>query len=119
MFNLSEDQVDAMRARIVFENHPVARNPYRAAHILGDDGTTMWRINQEWKLNLTNRQEIVWGRAMVDLPSGILEPEKIEEMALALTVLAELAHKWNDDYYKPIPEQMAEGAATSGGRQNG
>lgn len=26
MFNLSEDQVDAMRARIVFENHPGARN---------------------------------------------------------------------------------------------
>lgn len=107
MFNLGEDQVDAMRARIVFENHPGARNPYRSARILGDDGTTTWRINQGWKLNPTNRQEIVWDRAMVGFPSGILEPEEIEEMALALTVLAEVAHKWNNDYHEAIPEQMA------------
>ena len=64
-------------------------------------------VNQGWKLNPLNRQQIVWDRARVGFPSGILEPEEIREMTVALTVLAEIACKWNEDYHATIPGQMA------------
>lgn len=62
-------------------------------------------------MNPAGRTEIVWDRVRIGFPSSIVEPEEIREMALALTVLAEIGEQWNEQYNQPIPEQMARIAA--------
>lgn len=106
MRSFTQEEMIAMWRRVVSIVEPAARNPYRTASIKDSNGDTICHVSQSWRLAPDGARAIVWGNAAVHSPAWILISSEAREMALAISVLVDLAETWNEDAGQPIPEQM-------------